>query len=243
MIPATRRAIVVVDNLYRDPLAVRDYALRQSYYAPYEDTDAVSGGIVRSSWWASRFKNSSQCPFKSSSALLSMLETAVGESIDRDHWRAPFPLDSKGKPAGTSREPRPTCLWNCCFHVKPDNGQQLGDGVHNHVTDTWNSVGSTGWTGIVYLNRDAPTSGGLYLWENANLASQFDWMTPKDNWRLLDAFANRFNRLILVRGDVPHSGSRGWGDALENGRMYQTFFFRTSTHAIFGPVELDDLDA
>jgi hypothetical protein len=54
-------------------------------------------------------------------------------------------------------------------------------------------------------------------------------MTPRDHWRLIDSLGNIFNRLILVRGDVPHSGAGGWGHRLEEGRLYQTLFFRTAT--------------
>jgi hypothetical protein len=131
-----------------------------------------------------------------------------------------------------------TCLWNCCFHVKPDNRQKLGDGVHNHVTDTWNSVGPDGWAGILYLSPSAPVEGGLHLWRNIDSSRQFDWMTPSHNWELVDTFGNLFNRLTLVRGDIPHSGSRGWGDHIEEGRMYQTFFFRTTQKRIHWPVSL-----
>ena len=152
---------------------------------------------------------------------------AVGERIDLDHWRAEFPVDADFRPIVTPGVQPATCLWNCCFHVKPDNGQKLGQGVHNHVTDGWNAVGRDGWAGIIYLNPDAPIEGGLHLWRNSDPARQFDWMTPADNWHLTDSFANQFNRLALVRGDLPHSGAAGWGNRVENGRMYQTFFFRT----------------
>jgi hypothetical protein len=112
--------------------------------------------------------------------------------------------------------------------VKLDSGQKLGDGVHNHVTDSWNSVGPDGWAGILYLSPGAELTGGLHLWNNILADRQFDWMTPAVNWRLLDSFANVFNRLILCRGDLPHSGANGWGHDLVTGRMFQTFFFRTT---------------
>ena len=101
--------------------------------------------------------------------------------------------------------------------------------MHNHVTDSWNSVGTDGWAGIVYLSPDAPVRGGLHLWRNRDPGHQFDWMTSAANWELIDSLGNVFNRLLLVRGDVPHSGAAGWGRRLEEGRLYQTFFFRTET--------------
>jgi hypothetical protein len=160
-----------------------------------------------------------------------------------EHWRDSFPVDDHSKPLPSLCEGTRTCLWNCSFHVKPENGQQVGDGVHNHVTDSWNSVGPEGWSGIIYLDPKAPLQGGLHLWRNTDPMNNYDWMTPAKNWQLLDSFGNLFNRLILVRGDVPHSGAGGWGDSLENGRMYQTFFFRTLPRQTVWPVSLPVIGA
>jgi hypothetical protein len=232
-----RRTIVTIDGFYRDPEAVRRHALAQTYYTPYERPGDVREGRVLPTWWASRFVPADRCPFKSSQALLAALETAVGERIDQQHWRADYPVDPESKPIVATGVPPVTCLWNCCFHVKPTNGQRLGEGVHNHVTDSWNSVGPDGWAGIIYLNADAPLDGGLRLWRNVDRDRDFDWMTEPKNWLPADEFANQFNRLTLVRGDIPHSGAAGWGDRIENGRMYQTFFFRTVPEPI-PPVDL-----
>jgi hypothetical protein len=223
-----RRSIIVIDDFYRDPQAVRRYALEQSFYPPYEDEAKVREGIVAATWWATRFRDARDCPVKSSEALLEALEQAVGEPIDRDRWNAPFAVDAASNPLPTGDSRQQSCLWNGCFHVKPDNGQQLGNGVHNHVTDQWNGVGPDGWAGIVYLSPDAPLDGGLHLWRNTQQGHDFDWMTAAENWERIDSFGNVFNRLILVRGDIPHSGARGWGNRIEEGRLYQTFFFRTT---------------
>jgi hypothetical protein len=233
----SRRSIVIIDNFYRDPHAVRKYALGLRYYTPYEKSEQVRSGSRRATWWASSFKKSDECPFKSSPDLIRALECAVQESIDMDHWRAAFPLDRDLNPL-LYDGPRPTCLWNCSFHVKPENGQQLGQGVHNHVTDRWNSVGPDGWTGLIYLAPGAPLEGGLYLWRNVDPKKHYDWMTAEENWILVDRFGNLFNRLILVRGDIPHSGAGGWGDTLEDGRMYQTFFFKTVPKPSLWPVPI-----
>jgi hypothetical protein len=238
-----RRTIIVIEDFYRDPLGVRRYALGQEYYLPFERDADVRAGHRRPTWWASRFRPAEECPFKSSEALITALEAAVGERIDRDHWRASFPVGPDSRPILTSGAPAPTCLWNCSFHVKPDTGQQLGQGVHNHVRDGWNSAGRDGWAGIVYLSPQAPDDGGLHLWRNIDPANEFDHMTPAENWRLTDSFSNQFNRLALVRGDIPHSGADGWGENIENGRMYQTFFFRTLPSAPWPGVPLPEADA
>jgi hypothetical protein len=232
---------VVIEGFYSDPMAVRNYALRQWYYIPYEDPHQVSAGKQHASWWASRFKKIDDCPFKSSAKLIETLEWGVGEAIDMEHWSAPYPVDEDSKPFPGALEKGYSCLWNCCFHVKPDNQQRLGDGVHNHVTDNWNSVGTDGWAGIIYLNPNSPIDGGLHLWCNIRRAHQFDWMTPAKNWQLIDSFGNLFNRLVLVRGNIPHSGAAGWGSTIEDGRMFQTFFFKTISQKTVGSVSMAEI--
>jgi hypothetical protein len=225
-----RTDVIIVDHFYDDWRGVLEFALKQEYYFPYESNADVESGRRRASWLTSRFKPASDCPFKSSVELIRRLEEITGEQVDLDHWNRIYPTDSEGKPAPRGRNMRDTaCVWNCSFHCKPDNGQELGEGVHNHVTDNWNSVGVHGWAGLIYLNDDAPLSGGLKVWRNIDPAHQFDWMTPKENWELIDDFGNVPNRLILCRGNLPHSGARGWGDSLLTGRLYQTFFFKTGS--------------
>jgi hypothetical protein len=239
---SSRRSIVVVESFYRDPDAIRDFALKQKFYTPYEEQAAATEGRIRATWWASCFKKYNDCVVKSSNALTAALEQATGEEIDQLHWQADYPVGADSKPLKAGPPAGASCLWNCCFHVKPENGQKLGDGVHNHVTDGWNSVGPDGWAGLLYLNRLAPLDGGLYLWRNKRETANFDWMTARENWQLVDTLANLYNRLVLVRGDVPHSGAGGWGDSLETGRMYQTFFFRTIRKQSLWPVAIPRLE-
>ena len=72
----------------------------------------------------------------------------------------------------------------------------------------------------------APLDGGVSLWRNFDPAHGHDWMTAREYWQLVDRFGNVFNRLLLMRGDLPHSGAAGWGDGVANGRLFQTFFFK-----------------
>jgi hypothetical protein len=228
-----RRSIIAVENFYSNPDAVREYALKQQYYFPYT---RKSGGAPDNPeddiryWTTSWYKGHNECPFKSSAALVKRLENIVGERIDLDHWNARYPVNDRSKPLPSAPGSKNACLWHCSFHVKFDVNQKLGDGVHNHVTDVWNSVGANGWAGIIYLADQAPIEGGLNLWKNVDPAREFDWMSPAENWVHLDRFANIYNRLLLVRGNIPHSGANGWGKTVETGRMFQTFFFRTKTY-------------
>jgi hypothetical protein len=235
-----RPAIIVVENFYEDPDVVHDYALSQRYYFPYQRDADVASGKLTPSWMTTWFREASECPFKSSAALRAKLESAVGEQIDMHHWNASFPVDEEGKAHKNCRWVTPrSCFWNCCFHVKTCGIQEHGEGVHNHVTDGWNSVGENGWAGLIYFNLDAPLSGGLKLWRNRDSLRNMDWMTPRENWEMIDEFGNVYNRLILCRGNLPHSGAAGWGDNPQNGRLYQTFFFKTLKPRITAGLSVD----
>jgi len=44
---------------------------------------------------------------------------------------------------------------------------------------------------------------------------------------LVDQIANVYNRLVLYRGDHFHMSLDYFGQGLEDGRLFQTFFFNT----------------
>jgi len=184
---------------------------------------------------SSYFRKPEDCPFKSSQMLIDRLERIVEEEMDMEHWNKNFPVDEQQNLLENYKAYDRSCRWNCCFHVKFLR-HEAGTGVHNHVTDTWNSVGELGWAGIIYLNKEAPLESGLKLWRN-RFAQPYEWMTPKDRWELMDSFSNIYNRLILCRGYLPHSGGPGFGDTIHTGRLFQTFFFKTER-----PEESDGFD-
>lgn len=226
-----RPSVLTSDNFYFDPLAVRDYALRElqrNAYFPYGSDD----------WLATKFCDWHQCPFKSSYSLINALSRLTGEEIDLDHWRQGYP--EHGSEADRVHGNK-SCKWNCSFHFKPVTSQKLGEGVHNHVTDVWNGVGEDGWVGLIYLNPTAPMDTGLHLWENVDPSKNYDWMTPASNWKLVDSFGAVFNRLVLTRGSQPHSGANGFSNVLEEGRVYQTFFFKTKPAREIPSVDLGPL--
>jgi len=238
-----KRDVLIVEDFYSDPEAIVRYALGLEYVFPYSQPDTASA-LAPIGWRASRYKSAHACPFKSSSHVITCLEALTGDTIDLESWRLEFPVDEHGYPARNHRAVvHKSAWWNCCFHVKHDVNQQLGDGVHSHTDeDSWNPVGLDGWAGLVYLNNDPPDhQAGLRTWENRDPRQQFDWMTTRENWVLRDTLANVYNRLILHRGRIPHSGTNGWGDSLLTGRLYQTFFFRIKNRPERPSLTWDDL--
>lgn len=91
------------------------------------------------------------------------------------------------------------------------------------------------WAGVLYLTPDAPASSGtgLFMYKKNNATTSVEMGTePYDaqdmtKWHKYDIIANRYNRLVLYRGDLFHSSLDYFGSTSEDGRLFQLFFFDT----------------
>ena len=101
--------------------------------------------------------------------------------------------------------------------------------------DTYNT-----WAGVLFLTPDAPIEGGTGLYRHKETGL---YANPRDNpeladeisadgsdytkWELVDLIANKYNRLVLYRGDLYHSSMQYFGNSMETGRLFQVFFIST----------------
>ena len=95
------------------------------------------------------------------------------------------------------------------------------------------------WAGVCYLTPDAPHSAGtgLFMHKETGLfrKPQDKDLQEKlnadggdlDKWELTDIASNKFNRIILYRGDLYHRSLDYFGEDKHTGRLFQTFFFDT----------------
>jgi hypothetical protein len=90
------------------------------------------------------------------------------------------------------------------------------------------------WAGVCYLTPDAPLSSGTAIYKHK--ASQEYRDINRNNrhegydytkWDLVDRIGNKFNRLVIYRGDLYHASIDYFGTSLTDGRLFQTFFFDT----------------
>jgi hypothetical protein len=120
------------------------------------------------------------------------------------------------------------------------------------ITNTYESSGYTGafqiataqdrtwihsdphnmWAGVCYLTPDAPLSGGTGLFRHKATGEYNKVTTDHEGYdytkyELVDRVGNRYNRLVIYRGDLFHASLDYFGDNLQNGRLFQTFFFDT----------------
>tara|TARA_R100000005_G_scaffold58479_1_gene29524 strand:+ start:250 stop:825 length:576 start_codon:yes stop_codon:yes gene_type:complete len=100
----------------------------------------------------------------------------------------------------------------------------------------------TTWAGLVYLTPDAPLSSGTGLYKHKetgatewdpNCGIEYNDYKPNretqdyTKWELVDRIGNKYNRLVLYRGNQYHVSLDYFGNNKEDGRLFQTFFFNT----------------
>jgi hypothetical protein len=205
------RDVVVIDNFYEDPDAVRAYALGLEYveYSPrwhasaleVED-NALRGRGVR----------------LASAALRGRLEQILRCTIDEDSWET----------AGDG--------WNGAFHYKTGGIlKRFGSSIHNHVGRDAD-LRPGGWSGLVYLSPDPPAWSGTSLWLHRKTGrcwtTESKYQMNFDDFELVFESDNRYNRLVLFQGSVFHLAHDGFGSRLGNARLFQTFFFNVKTGGV-----------
>lgn len=113
--------------------------------------------------------------------------------------------------------------FQCCL---------ASDAVPYH-TDTQSAAG------VLFLTPNAPVGAGLSLFRGRlsglrgrsrdpslmaltyGGGAEFD----RNRWEEIDRIGNLYNRLVLFDAQLAHGASAYFGTALENGRLFQNFFF------------------
>ena len=118
---------------------------------------------------------------------------------------------------------------------------KLGEytGSYQFVTEdtkTWvHSDHHTDWSCLVYLHPEPLHNSGTSFYRHKETGSRMysDNNGEKiegdgdnyDKWTREDVISNVFNRAIIFRGDLWHAADEYFGEDMETGRLFQTFFF------------------
>lgn len=200
--------VIIVDNFYEDPDAVRRYALELEY-VPY----AVNRGEP---FWYSSALEVKENPLKGKGVRLAndQIKQRLAEII-----RSPID-DKTWETAGDG--------WNGAFHYKlrsPFPGATSQ--IHNHAGR--DSDVSEGWSGLVYLTKGPKSSAGTSIWRHKETGMCYShdsvYTLNHDEFELVMDVENRYNRLVLFYASIFHVGEEGFGNCIEIARLFQTFFF------------------
>lgn len=179
-------SLMIIDNFYHNPDAVRNYALQQEFN--------VKGN----------FPGSRTAPY---------LPVDLKEAIQ--YW-----MVSSGKVTN----------W---FE---DQGCTGAFQIATSLDRTWiHSDQFNMWAGVCYLTPDAPHTSGTGIYRHKKTGEYSRVETDHEGydytkWDLFDRIGNKYNRLILYRGDLFHASLDYFGDNNHNGRLFQTFFFNTERY-------------
>ncbi|CAE8690147.1 unnamed protein product [Polarella glacialis] len=121
--------------------------------------------------------------------------------------------------------------WNGALHVKVKQSSSTAIHSHFHEDDV-----DCGWVGLVYLTHHAPAGLGTSFWMEARSKvavkprGRFFYDSAEGFQKLL-VIEPVFNRLVLHRADLLHSGSPGLGAQMsEEPRLFATYFFNVKSH-------------
>lgn len=175
--------LLIIDNFYANPYAVREYALSQ----PFD---------VKGNFPGARTK-----PY-----LPNDLKSAI------QHWM---------NPVGKITNWHEQYGYSGAFQLTTASDRTW---IHS---DHFNQ-----WAGVCYLTPDAPYTGGTGLYRHKESGEHKRIIDDHEGydytkWDLFDRVGNKFNRLVMYRGDMFHASLDYFGDNAQNGRLFQTFFFDT----------------
>ena len=125
-------------------------------------------------------------------------------------------------------------------------GEYTGSFQYTTASDrSWiHADSTTDWAAVCYLTPDAPLTAGTGIFKHKETGwSNFDYrnndpeylkQAPPGHdsqdytkWEMVDRIGNVFNRLIMYRADNYHVSLDYFGKDINDGRLFQVFFFNT----------------
>jgi hypothetical protein len=197
--------IIVIDDFYENPLAVRNLALKAKYYPPQTLSPNYAG------------MESCRCYY--SGALIEKFEEIVGNKIEVDLGKNVF-----GRFRSSAEScPRSTLVhiddaeWSAVVYLSLDKDCQGGTAFYKHKeTALW------GPPDAECLKKLGLCSVGEFE-EKVVRKDSLD----ESKWERDVFVAMKFNRLLLFRGSQRFHGYPLFNGSLEKARLTQLFFFNT----------------
>jgi hypothetical protein len=191
---------LTIDNFYTNPDEVREFALKQEFK-------------VRGNYPGQRTKS-----FLTDSLKKKMRDILYPFAGEITYWGSD---DTENNYTGsfqyTVSEDRSwihadsTTDWAAVCYLTPDAPLSAGTGIFRHK--------ATGWSHYDYKRENEPG----YV-ESAPPGNE---MRDYTKWEMVDRIGNVYNRLIMYRADNYHVSLDYFGQNMNDGRLFQVFFFNT----------------
>ncbi len=206
-----KRRIIVIDDFYKEPDAIRKLALNSSYLNS-KSNDGYNGykSIVST---------------KTKDSLMNKIAKVLGLGITyqvsrQGDFKSLHQIQFKNKTTFVHFD---LCDWSgvlCLSDPKKIRG----------YTSFWrhNLLRVDGFDDINVVAK-------ICAKKKCHVQDLFD-LIDKDSakmsrWTELSRIHHVYNRLILFRGNMFHASSEGFGNSLENSKLTQTFFFNELTQS------------
>lgn len=187
--------LIVVDNFYEDPDLVREFTMNS---LEYKHSGYHKGKRTDDRFWLEGTKEK--------------LETIIGRKIT--NWEHPNYANGVFQYC-VAQDP-------IVYHVDPQTYAAMVFLTPNAPVETGTAfykskiTGATIFDGTHDPNEFAKTFKGLSDDLNFYDSTQYE---------LMDEVANVYNRLVLFNAKRIHAATKYFGDAIENARFFQLFFF------------------
>jgi hypothetical protein len=195
--------VVIVDEFYADPDAVRAFALRSDFgsagrynYPGWQSVKALQSGALQG-------------------AFERLLNRPIEVDAERYTWGG-FRIITEATGHLTKVHADQAVDWAALVYLTPDAPMTAGTGFFRHRA-----------TGL-----EAPPSDALARQLGYEDADDFELnvarrdMADLDAWELVGEVGPVYNRLVLFRGaELYHAPLGGWGSTPATARMTHNFFF------------------
>lgn len=191
-------ALLVVDDFYRDPDAVRLLALETEYEADLRYFKGLrSKQKFLFPWVREEFQH--------------LLGVTITDWLDQPA-NGSFQKTSSEDPLVWHSD---TQSYAAAIYLTPAQPGDLSAWGGERV-----DAGTSFWRDRSYASRRPPSDELEY----AEVYSEFNLMHP-DNWELVDRIGSVYNRLVLWDAQLIHSATSYGGFTAEDPRLVQLFFF------------------
>ena len=195
--PESSKRFFIVDNFYKDPYAVRQFALEQIYYPG----EGAVGSRTRKQFLFEGVKEY----FESIMGMKIKSHTPNNQGWEDGGINGRFQSCTSSDPLVYHCDSQ---RWAGMVYLSPDAPPECGTSFFRHKETK--------------VRHNAEID-----WENGQGLKIFNQHTflDKTPYELVDTVGNVFNRLVIFDGGLIHSAAQYYGWNIESGRLFHMFFF------------------